>query len=51
MGIGVLVIGDEILTGKRADKHLAHAIETLGKRSTSTSRTIWATTAGDLRRC
>ena len=32
MGIGVLVIGDEILTGKRADKHLAHAIETLGKR-------------------
>ncbi|HET9045433.1 MAG TPA: molybdopterin-binding protein [Casimicrobiaceae bacterium] len=32
MGIGVLVIGDEILTGKRTDKHLAHAIETLGKR-------------------
>ncbi len=32
MGIGVLVIGDEILTGKRADKHLAHAIETLGRR-------------------
>jgi len=32
MGMGVLVIGDEILTGKRADKHLAHAIETLGKR-------------------
>ncbi|MEP7276062.1 MAG: molybdopterin-binding protein [Betaproteobacteria bacterium] len=32
MGIGVLVIGDEILTGKRADRHLAHAIETLGRR-------------------
>jgi molybdopterin-biosynthesis enzyme MoeA-like protein len=32
MAIGVLVIGDEILTGKRADKHLTHAIETLGKR-------------------
>ena len=32
MGIGVLVIGNEILTGKRADKHLAHAIETLGRR-------------------
>jgi molybdopterin-biosynthesis enzyme MoeA-like protein len=32
MGIGGLVIGDEILTGKRADKHLSHAIETLGKR-------------------
>jgi molybdopterin-biosynthesis enzyme MoeA-like protein len=29
MGIGVLVIGDEILTGKRPDKHLQHAIETL----------------------
>jgi len=32
MGIGALVIGDEILTGKRADKHLAHTIEVLGKR-------------------
>src|SRR5262245_50715231 len=32
MGIGVLVIGDEILTGKRSDKHLAHVIETLGGR-------------------
>jgi molybdopterin-biosynthesis enzyme MoeA-like protein len=32
MGIGVLIIGDEILTGKRQDKHLAHAIATLGAR-------------------
>ena len=30
--IGALIIGDEILTGKRADKHLAHVIETLGAR-------------------
>jgi molybdopterin-biosynthesis enzyme MoeA-like protein len=30
--IGALIIGDEILSGKRADKHLAHAIETLGAR-------------------
>ena len=30
--LGALVIGDEILTGKRQDKHLAHAIETLGRR-------------------
>ena len=32
MGIGALIIGDEILTGKRQDKHLPHVIETLGKR-------------------
>jgi molybdopterin-biosynthesis enzyme MoeA-like protein len=30
--IGALVIGDEILSGKRQDRHLAHVIETLGKR-------------------
>jgi molybdopterin-biosynthesis enzyme MoeA-like protein len=30
--IGALIIGDEILTGKRADKHLPHVIETLGAR-------------------
>jgi molybdopterin-biosynthesis enzyme MoeA-like protein len=30
--IGALIIGDEILTGKRADKHLGHAIETLRAR-------------------
>jgi molybdopterin-biosynthesis enzyme MoeA-like protein len=32
VGIGALIIGDEILTGKRQDKHLPHVIETLGKR-------------------
>jgi molybdopterin-biosynthesis enzyme MoeA-like protein len=30
--IGALIIGDEILTGKRRDKHLAHVIETLAAR-------------------
>jgi len=32
MDIGALIIGDEILSGKRQDKHLAHVIETLAKR-------------------
>jgi molybdopterin-biosynthesis enzyme MoeA-like protein len=32
MQIGALIIGDEILTGKRHDRHLAHVIETLGGR-------------------
>src|SRR5512142_2438850 len=30
--IGALIIGDEILSGKRADKHLAHLIGTLAER-------------------
>ena len=30
--VGALIIGDEILTGKRQDKHLPHVIETLGRR-------------------
>lgn len=30
--IGALIIGDEILSGKRADKHLAHVIATLAAR-------------------
>ncbi len=30
--IAALIIGDEILTGKRQDKHLPHLIDTLGKR-------------------
>lgn len=32
MKFGVIIIGDEILSGKRADKHLAKAIELLGTR-------------------
>ena len=30
--LGALIIGDEILTGKRQDKHLAHVVETLAQR-------------------
>lgn len=33
MGIGLLVVGTELLTGKRSDSHFAHMIETLAKRS------------------
>ena len=29
MPIGALIIGDEILSGKRQDKHLPHVIATL----------------------
>ena len=32
MGIGALIIGDEILSGKREDKHLPHVIDTLAAR-------------------
>jgi molybdopterin-biosynthesis enzyme MoeA-like protein len=32
MNIGALIIGDEILSGKRADKHLPHVIATLAAR-------------------
>ena len=32
MDIGALIIGDEILSGKRADKHLPHVIDTLAAR-------------------
>ncbi|MEP7181039.1 MAG: molybdopterin-binding protein [Betaproteobacteria bacterium] len=42
--IGALIVGDEILSGKRADKHLAHIIETLGRRKLALS---WARYEGD----
>ena len=32
MNFGLIIIGDEILSGKRADKHLVKAIEILGQR-------------------
>ncbi len=32
MAIGALIIGDEILTGKRVDRHFAHVVGTLGAR-------------------
>jgi molybdopterin-biosynthesis enzyme MoeA-like protein len=34
---GLLIIGDEILSGKRADKHMAKAIELLGQRGLALS--------------
>jgi molybdopterin-biosynthesis enzyme MoeA-like protein len=41
---GALIIGDEILSGKRQDKHLAHAIETLAARGLALD---YATYLGD----
>jgi molybdopterin-biosynthesis enzyme MoeA-like protein len=42
--IGIVIVGDEILSGKRADRHLAHAIETLAARGLAID---WASYAGD----
>ncbi|MGL6110086.1 MAG: competence/damage-inducible protein A [Rubrivivax sp.] len=44
MNIGLIIIGDEILSGKRQDKHLAKVIELLGARGMTLS---WARYAGD----
>ena len=44
MAIGALIIGDEILSGKRADKHLPHVIETLRARGLTLA---WARIEGD----
>ncbi len=41
---GVLIIGDEILSGRREDKHLARAITLLGERQMALS---WARYEGD----
>jgi molybdopterin-biosynthesis enzyme MoeA-like protein len=46
MNIGLLVVGDEILSGKRQDKHLHKVIELLNARGMSLS---WARYAGDER--
>jgi molybdopterin-biosynthesis enzyme MoeA-like protein len=42
--IGVVIVGDEILSGKRQDRHLAHAIETLAGRGLAVD---WANYVGD----
>jgi len=47
MVFGVLIIGDEILSGKRQDKHLTKAIELLRARGVALS---WAHYLGDDRR-
>jgi molybdopterin-biosynthesis enzyme MoeA-like protein len=33
MAIGLIIVGTELLTGKRSDSHFAHMIEALGRRS------------------
>src|SRR3954471_13922073 len=42
--IGLVIVGDEILSGKRADKHLPKVIELLGARGLQLS---WADYVGD----
>ena len=44
MNFGALIIGDEILSGRRSDKHLAKLIELLGARGLKLS---WARYVGD----
>ena len=44
MNIGLIIVGDEILSGKRQDKHLAKVIELLSARHLSLS---WARYVGD----
>jgi molybdopterin-biosynthesis enzyme MoeA-like protein len=45
MRIGTLIIGDEILSGKRQDKHFTHVIETLAARGLELA---WARYLGDV---
>jgi len=44
MNFGLLIVGDEILSGKRADKHLAKVIELLAARGLALT---WARYVGD----
>jgi len=44
MNIGLIIVGDEILSGKRQDKHLAKVIELLGARGLQLA---WARYVGD----
>ena len=46
MNFGLIIVGDEILSGKRADKHLSKVIELLGARGLSLA---WARYVGDVR--
>ncbi len=45
-GFGLIIVGDEILSGKRSDKHLPKVIEMLAQRGLSLS---WARVVGDER--
>lgn len=42
--IGLIIVGDEILSGRRSDKHLPRVIEMLGERGLSLA---WAQVVGD----
>ena len=44
MNVGLIIIGDEILSGKRADKHLPKVIELLGERGLALA---WVRYVGD----
>ncbi len=44
MSIGLIIIGDEILSGRRQDKHLSHAIKTLATRGLELA---WVRYCGD----
>ena len=44
MGIGLIVIGTELLTGKRRDSHFAHTVEALADRGLALS---WCRYIGD----
>ena len=44
MAFGLIIVGDEILSGKREDKHLAKVIELLGERGLALG---WARYVGD----
>ena len=46
MQTGLIIVGDEILSGKRQDKHLAKVIELLAARGLALS---WARYVGDER--
>lgn len=47
MNFGLIIVGDEILSGKRQDKHFARVVEMLGGRGLTLS---WASYLGDDRR-
>jgi molybdopterin-biosynthesis enzyme MoeA-like protein len=44
MAFGLIIIGTELMTGKRRDRHLDHAIQTLGERGLELA---WAHYVGD----
>jgi hypothetical protein len=44
MAFGLIIIGDEILSGKRSDQHLPKVIELLGERGLQLA---WAEIVGD----